>query len=109
MSDNVIVGPWMPKQDREPDEDEKNNLMVHALTVELTEILFEGLREVGFDNLDEMCYTKDLALVVHALKSCILSLQGRYHPLQKVAENIFEWTPDGESLNMTTSLNLEFE
>ncbi len=96
MSDNVIQGPWgkFPVTQK-IDADEKNNLLIHALTVELCEPLFDAMCEAGFDNLEEMCYSKDLALIVQAIKSALFKMQGNDHILQDFSENLFEWTPEG--------------
>lgn len=99
MPDNIIHGPWgkSPVNQTEDrlDADEANNLMVHALTVDLCETLFEGISEAGFDNLEEMCYSKDLALIVQAIKSAIFKMQGEEHVLQEFSEHLFDWTDEG--------------
>ncbi len=95
MSDNVIRGPWGNDPLEQYDEDEKNAILVHEITVRLTSELFDSLMEEGFDNSEDLVYIKDLALIVQSVKSAIFKMQDRGHPLQIVAEEMLGWTDDG--------------
>lgn len=108
MSDNVIKGPWGDKAFKLTNEDHENAEIVDQLTTELSSAVFDTFREAGFDNYEDMCYTKDYALIHAAIKSAIFKLQDRYYPLQEVSEHLFNLEADG-SVTTNYSLHLDFE
>lgn len=83
----VVEGPWGKKQAvPETEQDDLADMYAESYTDEL----FEWMREDGFDNLGEMVYTKDLGLINEAIRSYLMKLQDRYHPIQDVAEHLFD-------------------
>lgn len=78
------------------------------LAHDLADALFEGISNSGFDNFDDMCYSKDYALMVSAIRSTIYKLNNRYHPLQDVAEDLFIQHPDG-TLVTADSVHVDFD
>lgn len=94
---DIIKGPWGTaefdiKISRASEEEAED--MVDILTESYTEELFEWMRIDGFDNLGEMVYTKDLGLINEAIRSYMMKLQERYHPLQDVSEHFFRLEED---------------
>jgi hypothetical protein len=107
MSDNVIKGPW-PAIYKPNAEDKEVIALAEDLITEMSSALFEGISNAGFDNFDDMCYSKDYALMVHSIRSAIYKLNGQYHPLQDVADNLFIQYEDG-SLQTAHSVHVDFE
>lgn len=108
MSDNVIQGPWGEKAYNLTQEDHKNADLVDQMASYMSSAIFDGFGEAGFDNFEDMCYTKDYALIHAAIKSAIFKLQDRYYPLQEVSEHLFNVEADG-SVTTNYSLHLDFE
>lgn len=115
MTDNIIVGSWLksnnPPQTLKDVEDSINQvrlLHVQELVSKLAGDVFDGLSVAGFDNDEDPVYTKDLALIAEGIRSYILKHQNQYHPLQEVAESMFDW--DGEDrLKTAESIEITFQ
>jgi hypothetical protein len=100
----VIKGPWLGNVD----PDEQNMVLIQVLVEEMCEAMFIGLREAGFDNCEDMSYTKDLAMIAESLRSYMLRLQDRYHPVQDIADQLFDWDEDGVVLETQPSVHVDF-
>jgi hypothetical protein len=107
MPDNVIKGPW-PAVYKPNEEDRVIMKATDEMVTEMADAIFEGISNAGFDNFDDMCYSKDYALMVHSIRSVLYKLNDRYHPLQDVAEHLFVQYGDG-SLETADSIHLDFE
>lgn len=102
----VIQGPWGKNFFDEycpQDVEDITDLVAQSVTEEV----FEMLREAGFDHLEDPLHYKDLALINEAIRSHLMSLQERYHPLQDVAGQFFNIEADG-SLSIQNSVDVEF-
>jgi hypothetical protein len=101
----VIIGPWVNSvsYSAEPYKEDLLDVLVESLT----ESLFEWMRDEGFDNLGEMVYTKDLALINESIRSYLMKLQERYHPVQDVSENLF--TFKGDMLFIEPGIYVDFK
>lgn len=108
MDDNVIVGPWSARLVSQSETDNEVKATVDNLAKEFSDAIFDAISNSGFNNSDDMCYSKDYALLVHAIKSVLYRLDNRYHPLQDVAEHLFTMYTDG-SLSFNKYINVEFE
>jgi hypothetical protein len=95
---NVILGPWATSKSINVAQDEQvRTLHVQQIVADISGDLFDELAYLGFDidNSDELDYTKDIAIVVESIRSFIMKLNGNYHPVQELAEDLFEETGDG--------------
>jgi hypothetical protein len=107
MSDNVIKGPW-PEIYKPASEDFLYMEAADDMVNDFSDAIFQGLESAGFDNYDDPCYSKDYALMVHAIRSVVYKLNGQYHPCQDISDNLFYQHQDG-SLEMASGVHVEFE
>lgn len=107
MSDNVVKGPW-PTVHKPNEEDKQLMKTADQLVHDMSDSLFHNILNAGFDNFDDMCYSKDYALMVNAIRSVIYKLNDQYHPLQDVAEELFIQDEDG-TLHTAHSINVDFD
>jgi hypothetical protein len=66
-------------------------------------LLIEHLAIAGFD-LSEEDNTKDLAMVIIALKSYIMKHYGLHHPVQNLSQELFVYRKDGDILLKTSMI-----
>jgi len=69
-------------------------------------MLFDKLSLVGFQPDDEMEYIKDGALIVEAIRSFLSKIYGMNHPLQMIAEHLFEQIDDEGNLEVSDKVKL---
>jgi hypothetical protein len=104
-ANNVVQGPWgtLPPSpdDKEVGENVQNNFLF------LMSNLMERMELVGIDNLNDDNYIYDLALIAETLRSYLYKTQGKYHPCQDVASNLFHWNHGGLQIN--PSIDVEFK
>lgn len=103
---DVVEGPWGKESNILPFPSE--NDLLDKLVLQLTEALFDGFREAGFDNLGEIVYTKDLTLINEAIRSYLMKLQERYHCCQDVADALFNFDENGD-MEFTPSIDIIFD
>jgi hypothetical protein len=103
-ANNVVQGPWgsLPPSpdDKEVGESVQSDFLLIMATI------MDHMENRGIDTLDEVEYTKDLALIAESIRSYLYKVRGKYHPNQDIADNLFYW--DGDRLNMQPSLIVEF-
>lgn len=100
----VVDGPWGNEQlIRKFDND-----LVDNLAGQMTDIVYDGMVEAGFDSMGEEQYVKDLGLINEAIRSYLLKLQERYHPVQDVAESLFEWSENNDYLIICDGMDIIF-
>jgi len=112
-TNNVILGPWalgLPDHARALQHPTIRDIHAQALVEEVSGDLFDHLSDLGFDldissNVD---YTKDLAIIVESIRSYVMKRNGRYHPLQEVAAELFEYNEEGQLFTHRT-LMVEFD
>lgn len=97
---DVVVGPWGSFID--------DNELIDDYVDDLGEIIFDEMREIGFDNLGEMKFTKDLALIKDSIRSYLLKLRDSYHPVQDVADALYVLDENMSSLYMNNSIDVVF-
>lgn len=70
--------------------------------------LFENFSMAGFspDDEDSLEFIKDGALVVEAARSFLCKISGISHPLQLIAENMFEQTDEEGSLEVSEKIKI---
>ena len=102
MTDNVTYGPWGSFHQELEEVDPLDDLVD-----DLTDIVFNGFRKAGFDNLNQTEYIKDLGLINESIRSYLLKLMEEYHPLQDVAEAFFRDNEDG-TLTIESSVDVVF-
>lgn len=69
-------------------------------------MLFDKLSLAGFAPEDELEYIKDGALVVEAIRSFLSKIYGMSHPLQMIAEHLFEQVDDEGNLEVSDKIKL---
>ena len=69
-------------------------------------MLFDKLSLVGFQPDNEMEYIKDGALIVEAIRSFLSKIYGMNHPLQMIAEHLFEQVDDEGNLEVSDKVKL---
>lgn len=112
-ANNVILGPWnvgLPDHARALQHPTVRDIHAQAIVEDVSGELFDHLGDLGFD-LDissSVDYTKDLAIIVESIRSYIMKRNGRYHPLQEVARDLFEYNEDGQ-LFTHNSIMIEFD
>ena len=91
---DIVIGPWGSELDTPPPlvTDEEN--IVDELAYQLAHETFDSLRFMGFNNLGHDEYTKDLAMIHQSIRSYMMKLQERYHPIQDFSEAFFEVDDD---------------
>lgn len=113
QANNVILGPWavgLPDHARALQHPTVRDLYAQTIVEDVSGELFDHLADLGFDldissNVD---YTKDVAIIVEAIRSYVMRRNGRYHPMQEVAEELFSYNDEGQ-LYTHPSLSIEFE
>jgi hypothetical protein len=93
--DNVVVGPWGKELETPQLKKEFETELVDDLSIQLAEELFDSLRYMGFDNLGEEQYAKDLAMIHQSIRSYMMKLQDCYHPVQDFADAFFDIDEEG--------------
>lgn len=107
MSDNVVRGPW-PEVFKPNQEDFLQMEAADDMVNDFADAIFAAIEQAGFDNFDDMCYSKDYALMVHSIRSVIYKLNGQYHPCQDISDHLFITHEDG-ALEMCNGVNVDFE
>lgn len=69
-------------------------------------MLFDKLYLAGFQPEDEMLYIKDGALIVEAIRSFLSKTYDIDHPLQMIAEHLFEQIDDEGNLEVSDKVKL---
>lgn len=69
-------------------------------------MLFDNLALAGFQPVDEMEFLKDGALVVESTRSFLNKIYGMGHPLQLIAENLFEQVDSEGNLEVSDSVKI---
>lgn len=114
ISNNVIQFPG--KSTRHPpltlEEVEENLDLVRQIHIQETlELvvpkLFESFSVAGFGGEDESDeYLKHGAMVVEAARSFLCKVSGIHHPLQLIAENMFEQIDDEGNLEVSDKVKI---
>jgi hypothetical protein len=73
---------------------------------QIVPMLFDNLSLAGFQPSDELLFLKDGALVVEAIRSFMSKLYGMDHPLQIVAENLFEQIDSDGNLEVSENVKI---
>lgn len=70
--------------------------------------LFENFSIAGFspDDDDSFLFLKDGAMIVEAARSFLCKISGISHPLQLIAENMFEQTDDEGNLEISDKIKI---
>jgi hypothetical protein len=115
-ANNVIMFPVKNSNPRGPQtiEEVADNLdMVRQLHIQETlELvvpkLFENFSVAGFSPEDEdsLEFIKDGAMIVEAARSFLCKISGISHPLQLIAENMFEQTDEDGSLEVSDKIKI---
>jgi hypothetical protein len=69
-------------------------------------IMFDRLAAAGFQPEDEIEFIKDGALIVESIRSFLLKIYSVNHPLQLIAEHLFEQTDDEGNLEVSDKVKL---
>lgn len=69
-------------------------------------MLFDNLSLAGFQPTDEMDFLKDGALIVEATRSFLNKIYGTRHPLQLIADNLFEQVDSEGTLEVSDKVKI---
>lgn len=69
-------------------------------------ILFDKLAAASFQPENELEFMKDGALIVEAIRSFLLKLYDVNHPLQLIAEHLFEQIDEDGNLEVSSKVKL---
>lgn len=69
-------------------------------------MLFDNLALAGFQPVDEMTFLKDGALIVEAARSFLNKIYGMQHPLQLIADNLFEQIDSEGNLEVSDKVKI---
>ena len=69
-------------------------------------MLFDNFALAGFQPINEMEFLKDGALVVEAARSFLNKIYGMQHPLQLIAENLFEQVDSDGNLEVSDKVKI---
>lgn len=69
-------------------------------------MLFDNFALAGFQPADEMEFLKDGALIVEAARAFLNKVYGLSHPLQLIAENLFEQVDSEGSLEVSDKVKI---
>jgi hypothetical protein len=73
---------------------------------QIVPMLFDNLALAGFQPSDELLFLKDGALVVESLRAFMSKLYGMEHPLQLIAENLFEQVDSDGNLEVSENIKI---
>jgi hypothetical protein len=73
---------------------------------QIVPMLFDNLALAGFQPSDELLFLKDGALVVESLRAFMSKLYGMEHPLQLIAENLFEQIDSDGNLEVSENIKI---
>lgn len=113
-SNNVIMFPNINQKMRNPqtieEVDEKVDLVrqmhIQGTIEAVAPMLFDNLSIAGFAPADDDSDLKHGALVVEAIRSLLCSHMGLPHPLQIIAEKLFEEDDSGEGLVVSDKIKI---
>ena len=69
-------------------------------------MLFDNFALAGFQPTDEMAFLKDAALIVEASRSFLNKIYGANHPLQLIADNLFEQIDSEGNLEVSEKVKI---
>jgi len=69
-------------------------------------MLFDNLALAGFQPVDEMTFLKDGALIVESARSFLNKIYGMSHPLQLIADNLFEQIDSEGNLEVSDKVRI---
>lgn len=69
-------------------------------------MMFDNLSLAGFQPANEMEFLKDGALIVEATRSFLNKIYGANHPLQLIAENLFEQVNSNGDLEVSDKVKI---
>jgi hypothetical protein len=113
-ANNIIVFPGKNVRGPQTIEEVSDNLdMVRQVYIQETlELvvprLFESFSVAGFqpDEDDEIQYMKHGALIVEAARSFLCKVSGLPHPLQLIAENLFDQVDEDGNLEVSDKVKI---
>lgn len=117
-SDNVIpfpkkvqasLGLVVPPQNMEEVEetvDIVRQAHIQQTLEQVIPMLFDNLALAGFQPLDEMTFLKDGALIVESARSFLNKIYGMSHPLQLIADNLFEQIDSEGNLEVSDKVKI---
>ena len=117
-SDNVIpfprkvpasLGSVPPPQSIEEVEetvDVVRQVHIQQTLEQVIPMLFDNFSLAGFQPIDEMTFLKDGALIVEASRSFLNKIYGMSHPLQLIADNLFEQIDSEGNLEVSDKVKI---
>lgn len=69
-------------------------------------MMFDNFALAGFQPVDEMEFLKDGAFIVEAARSFLNKIYGTHHPLQLIADNLFEQIDSEGNLEISDKVKI---
>ena len=69
-------------------------------------MMFDNFALAGFQPADEMEFLKDGALIVESARSFLNKIYGAHHPLQLIADNLFEQVDSEGNLEVSDKVKI---
>lgn len=102
---NVVAAPQSIEEVEET-VDVVRQVHIQQTLEQVIPMLFDNLALAGFQPVDEMEFLKDGALVVEATRAFLNKVYGMSHPLQIIAENLFEQVDSEGNLEVSDSIKI---
>lgn len=101
-----IIAPPQSIDEVEETVDIVRQVHIQQTLEQVIPMLFDNLALAGFQPINEMDFLKDGALVVEAARSFLNKIYGMQHPLQLIADNLFEQVDSEGNLEVSDKVKI---
>lgn len=101
-----LVSPPQNMEEVEETVDIVRQAHIQQTLEQVIPMLFDNLALAGFQPLDEMTFLKDGALIVESARSFLNKIYGMSHPLQLIADNLFEQIDSDGNLEVSDKVKI---
>jgi hypothetical protein len=105
-ADSTIISTPQSLEEVEDSVEVIRHVHIQQTLEQIVPMLFDNLALAGFQPSDELLFLKDGALVVEAIRSFMSKLYGMEHPLQLIAENLFEQIDSDGNLEVCDKIKI---
>jgi hypothetical protein len=105
-TDSTIISTPQSLEEVEDSVEVIRHVHIQQTLEQIVPMLFDNLALAGFQPSDELLFLKDGALVVEAIRSFMSKLYGMEHPLQLIAENLFEQIDSDGNLEVCDKIKI---
>ena len=101
-----IVPPPQSMEEVEETVDIVRQAHIQQTLEQVIPMLFDNFALAGFQPVDEMEFLKDGALIVESARSFLNKIYGAQHPLQLIADNLFEQVDSEGNLEVSDKVKI---